>query len=112
MTMGERSSTRGRKDFLLGVTQGVALRAGGPFIQATTMLPSFLFDLSGSYALSGLILTIQKGAYILPQLWGARHLKSMQYKKSVLIGVAGLRGACWAGIALAALLWGEPTPGW
>jgi MFS family permease len=106
----EPASTRDRKNFLLGVTQGVSFHAGSPFIHATTILPTFLFALVGSHALCGFIVTIQQFAQVIPQLWGARHINHMPYKKPFLIGVAVFRVACWVGIAVAALIWGTSNP--
>lgn len=106
----EQPSVRDRKNFSLGVTQGVALHAGSPFIQATTILPTFLFAVSGSHALCGFILTIKRFSQVFPQLWGARYISTMRYKKPVLMGVAGLRSACWAVIAAASLSWGLSHP--
>lgn len=105
----EKTSTTHRKNFQLGVAQGVFVKAGSSFVQATTILPTFLYALVGSHALCGLILTIQKLGQTVPQIWAARYLNSIPYKKPVLIGVAGLRGACWAGIGVTALLWGWGT---
>lgn len=106
----ERTSRPERKNFILGVMQGLFLHAGSPFIHATTILPTFLFALSGSHALCGFVLTIKRFSQIFPQLWGARYINEMQYKKSILIGVAAFRSACWAVIAGAALIWGASNP--
>jgi MFS family permease len=106
----QRVGKKSSRAFLLGVLQGALLHAVNPFIQATTMLPIFLFDLSGSYALSGLILTLQRFARIFPQIWVARFMRSLAYKKPLLVAVAALRAFCWLVIAAAGFLWGRSHP--
>lgn len=106
----ERPPRADRKNFFLGVVQGVSFHAANPFIQAATILPTFLYDLLGSHALCGFIITIQKFAQIAPQLWGARYLNGMLYKKPTLVGAAGVRALCWAAVAAATVFWGKSHP--
>ena len=108
--MLDKASATDRKNFRLGVGQGVFVQAGSSFIRPSTMLVAFIHTLSGSCYLCGLVITVQKLSQILPQLLGARYLKDMLYKKPFLMGVTALRSASWLAIGLAAFFWGESNP--
>lgn len=109
-TLLDKASATDRKNFRLGVGQGVFVQAGSSFIRPSTLLAAFIHTLSGSCYLCGLIITVQKSSRILPQLLGARYLKDMLYKKPFLMGLVALRAASWLAIGLATFYWGTSNP--
>lgn len=57
---------------------------GMAFASPTTVLPSFVSQLTDSPPLVGLVLTIQTGAWLLPQLIAANYLADKARKKPYL----------------------------
>jgi len=74
------------------------------FFGAGTIIPSFLTELGASSAVIGLMSTLQRACWLLPQLFAARYMANKLYKKPAVLWAAGigrslllfLAGVVWA----------------
>ncbi len=74
------------------------------FFSPTTIIPSFLTELGASAATIGLMSTLQRACWLLPQLFAARFMANKPYKKPAILLFAGvgrslllfLAGIVWA----------------
>ena len=62
---------------------------GMAFFGPSTVVPSFLTTLGASSAVIGLLSTLQRAGWLLPQLVGARYLTDKPYKKPFILLPAG-----------------------
>ncbi len=60
------------------------------FIGPSTVIPSFLSAMGASSALIGLMTTLQRAGWFLPQLFAARQLGDKPYKKPYVVAAAGI----------------------
>ncbi len=74
-----------RRNFICFVLDYVFFGVGITFVGQTTVLPSFVSQLTDSAPLIGLISTIQTGAWLLPQLIAASYLADKDRKKPYLL---------------------------
>ena len=74
-----------RRNFICFVLDYVFFGVGLAFISQTTVLPSFVSQLTDSAPLIGLASTIQTGAWLLPQLIAASYLADKDRKKPYLM---------------------------
>ncbi|MBI2940724.1 MAG: MFS transporter [Chloroflexi bacterium] len=77
----------------------------------TTVLPTFVSQLTDSTLLIGLIATAQTGGWLLPQLIAASHVVRLQRKKPFMIAGALPGRLAYLVLALATLLLGTTQPG-
>jgi hypothetical protein len=68
------SNSHYRQNFICFVLDHVFFGVGLAFVSQTTVLPSFISQLTDSAPLIGLASTIQTGAWLLPQLLAASYL--------------------------------------
>jgi len=86
-----------RRNFICFVLDYVFFGVGMAFVSQTTVLPSFISQLTDSAPLIGLASTIQTGAWLLPQLIAASHLADKDRKKPYLLLSAALgRSIFWS----------------
>lgn len=84
---------------------GIALA----FVGQSTVIPGLLTDLGASTALIGLMSTLQRAGWLLPQLVAARYVASKPLKKPYILVPGGISRPLL--LVIAALLWathGEP----
>ena len=81
------------------------------FFSPTTIIPSFLTELGASSATIGLITTLQRACWLLPQLIAARYMANKPYKKPAVLWAAGIGRSLL--FFLAGLVWatGARPPG-
>ena len=79
-----------RRNFICFVLDYIFFGLGLAFVNQTTVLPSFISQLTDSAPLIGLASTIQTGGWLLPQLVGASYLGSKARKKPYLLLFAAL----------------------
>jgi len=83
---------------------------GMAFMSPTTVLPSFVSQLTDSPPMIGLVSTIQTGAWLLPQLIAANHLADKAHKKPYLLLSATLGRLALLLLAGAVFLAGDNSP--
>jgi MFS family permease len=79
-----------RQNFICFVLDYVFFGVGMAFVSQTTVLPSFISQLTDSAPLIGLASTIQTGAWLLPQLIAASYLADKDCKKPYLMVPAAI----------------------
>lgn len=84
---------------------------GMAFASPTTVLPSFVNQLTDSPPMIGLVLTIQTGAWLLPQLIAANYLADKAHKKPYLLLPAALSRSVLLLLAVVVFLAGDSSPG-
>jgi len=80
-----------RRNFLCYVADWVIFVAGMTFVSQTTVLPSFVDQLTDFAPLIGLASTIPNGVWLLPQILAANYVASSARKKPWVMGM-GLAG--------------------
>ena len=76
---------------------------GMAFFGPTTVIPSFFTALGASATIIGLLSTLQRAGWLLPQLFAARYLADKPYKKPYIVVPAATSRALLMG--LVALIW-------
>ncbi|MEE8162724.1 MAG: hypothetical protein V3T92_01710, partial [Anaerolineae bacterium] len=84
------SNSHYRRNFVCFVLDYVFFGTGMAFVSQTTVLPSFISQLTDSAPLIGLASTIMTGAWLLPQLIAASYLADKERKKPYLMLPAAL----------------------
>ncbi len=104
------SNSHYRRNFICFVLDYVFFGTSMAFVSQTTVLPSFISQLTASAPLIGLASTVQTGAWLLPQLIAASYLADKARKKPYLLLFAALgRPVFWL-LAGALFLAGEHAP--
>ncbi len=104
------SNSHYRQNFICFVLDYVFFGVALAFVSQTTVLPSFISQLTDSAPLIGLASTIQTGAWLLPQLMAASFLADKARKKPYLLLFAALgRPVFWL-LAGVLFLVGERAP--
>ncbi len=80
-----------RRNFACFVADWVGFVTGMAFVSYTSVIPSFVNQLTDFAPLIGLASTIPNGLWLLPQLFAANYVASIQWKKPWVIGM-GLVG--------------------
>jgi MFS family permease len=79
-----------RRNFLCLATDFGFFGIAMAFIGPSTVIPSFLSALGASSAMIGLMTTLQRAGWFLPQLFAARQLGDKPYKKPYVVAAAGI----------------------
>jgi len=99
-----------RRNFICFVLDYVFFGVGMAFVSQTTVLPSFISQLTDSAPLIGLASTVQTGAWLLPQLIAASYLADKDRKKPYILLPAALgRPVFWL-LAGVLFLASDPAP--
>lgn len=85
------------KTFILGVVNGVLFNLAEALIGGTTVLPTFISNITASKVLIGLSGTMGNAGWFMPQLVVANLIEHVRRKKPVYV---------WAGIVRIAMIWG------
>lgn len=93
-----------RRNFLLGVCNGILFNLSGALTETSLVLSWFASQLTGSNFLIGLIGPIRDGGWFLPQLLVSGYLQRQRRKLPWYNAVAVVRGISWGLMALAIFL--------
>ena len=99
-----------RRNFNAFLLHGVFLTVAGVFSQITTIQSSFVFALTGSSLLAGVLFAANRIGTIVPQLFLAPIIQKRRYKKLFLIAAVLIRGASWLLIAAITFAFGGSHP--
>jgi MFS family permease len=99
-----------RRNFICFALDYVFFGVGMAFVSQTTVLPSFISQLTDSAPLIGLASTIQTGAWLLPQLIAASYLADKDRKKPYLMMPAAVGRPIYCLLAGVLFLAGDRTP--
>lgn len=84
-----------KRNFLSGLLHGTFFKFGSAFSHENSILPAFIYSLTGSPLLVGLLATLRRFGLIAPQLFFASFLESKKYKRPYLVGVLYIRALMW-----------------
>ena len=80
MDTASTASPTARRNFTLGVMNGLLYITAETVMDPTLVMVAFLSHLTNSPLLLGLVLPIRDGAWSLPQLWVSGYLQSVPHK--------------------------------
>ena len=100
-----------RHNLICFLLDSIFFGIGMAFASPTTILPSFVSQLTDSPPMIGLVLTIQSGAWLLPQLIAANYLADKAHKKPYLLLPAALGRSVLLLLAAVVFLAGDSSPG-
>lgn len=104
------SNSHYRRNFVCFVLDYVFFGTGLAFVSQTTVLPSFVSQLTDSAPLIGLASTIMTGAWLLPQLIAASYLADKERKKPYLMLPAAIGRPVFLLLAGVLFLAGDRSP--
>jgi hypothetical protein len=90
-----------RRNYRLGVANGVLFALGDAFSSANLVLALLVRQLGGSLALVGLLPALQTGGFLLPQLLVGGRLQAMAYKLPLYRRAAVARMIAWLALTAA-----------
>ena len=93
-----------RRNFILGVLNGVSYSTGMAFTSATVVLPWYVSQLTQSNVLIGILPAMQMGGWALPQLLLINYMQRQRYKLKYYQRSAVVRSTCWALLAAVVLI--------
>jgi MFS family permease len=99
-----------RKNFILNISEGGLYMASGAFISAQTVMPALITRLGGSNVAVGAIgVTVYVGVF-LPQIFAARYVETLPWKKPWAITFGLLQRLVILLIGLSVLIFGSSRP--
>ncbi|MFQ5813031.1 MAG: MFS transporter [Anaerolineae bacterium] len=98
-----------RRNFSLGVLNGAFFNLFSALVDPSLVLSWFVSQLTTSNFLIGLIMPIQNGGWLLPQLLVSGYLQRRQRKLPFYAHMAGARVAIWGLMTLAVFLIEDPA---
>lgn len=93
-----------RRNFILGVCNGVFYVTGMAFTSATVVLPWYVSQLTQSNVLIGILPALHLGGWALPQLLLINYMQRQPRKLKFYRRSAVVRSTCWGSLALVVLL--------
>jgi MFS family permease len=99
-----------RRNFASLVGDWVAFEAGLAFASYTTVIPSFINQITDFAPLIGLATTIPNGAWLLPQLMAANYVGSRKRKKPWVVALSSLGRPMYFLVVLTILIAGGRYP--
>ncbi|MBM2840306.1 MAG: hypothetical protein HW412_834 [Bacteroidetes bacterium] len=99
-----------RRNFLINIAEGLLFIAGAAFISSQTVLPALVSRLGGGNIAVGSVAVIMWVGLFLPQVFAARYVETLPWKKPWAIWVGGIQRAFILGLGLSILLFGESNP--
>jgi hypothetical protein len=92
-----------RHNFIMGVLNGAIFQFGVAFVDATTVLPVFIKTFTSSDFIVGLVSSVRRSGWYLPQLPMAGYLEQRPYKMKYYLGGNAIRlGLVWLFIPILA----------
>lgn len=105
--MQARSDDRERRNFLLNLAEGALFLAGGAFISVQTVLPALVTRLGGGNIAVGSVSVAMWMGLFLPQVFAARYVQTLAWKKPWALGFGALQRTAVALIGATLLLAGD-----
>ncbi|RMH63097.1 MAG: MFS transporter [Calditrichaeota bacterium] len=99
-----------KRNMLAGVWHGTFVKFGTAFSQENSVLPSFIYSLTGSQLLVGLLSTIQRIGVVVPQIFLAHFLSRRPCKKKYLVFAIFTRASVWFFMGLAVWFLADTAP--
>lgn len=99
-----------RRNFIGGLWHGAFLALGMALTQPTTIISAFIAGLTGSTIWVGGLATVLTVASALPQLFAARWMAPVAFKKPYLLGAIYLRVLSWGTLAWLIYAIGDRQP--
>ena len=97
-----------RHNFIMGVLNGAIFQFGVAFVDPTTVLPVFIKSFTGSDFIVGLVSSVRRSGWYLPQLPMAGYLERNPYKMKYYLGGNAIRlGLVWLFIPILAVYGAE-----
>lgn len=93
----------------LGIVQGLLLYVNTGLHDAQTVIPAFLYAITGSNTFVGLASTLGHFTNSVPQLFGISLVEHLPIKKHAMLRFGWMSSACWAVISLATFFLSERT---
>ncbi|HED11078.1 MAG TPA: MFS transporter [Caldithrix abyssi] len=110
-TNGRTSWPNEKRNIIAGIWHGTFFKFGSAFSQENSILPSFIYSLTGSQILVGLLSTIQRIGVVAPQLLLAHFLSRRPCKKKYLVGAIYLRSLVWFIMGFVVWFLADSNPG-
>jgi predicted MFS family arabinose efflux permease len=111
MSFGDTAARHYRRNAFLLTAGNIWFGVGLAFVSLSTVLPSFVRQLTDSTVLVGLATTVMRGGWFLPQLLAASWVRRHTTKKPLVIGPAMIgRPTFWV-TAVATVLFADRNPG-
>src|SRR5260221_7064056 len=98
-----------RRNFTLGVLNGLFFGLGETLIDPTLVMAAFVSRLTHSELWVGLVASILDYTWFLPQFWVAGHLQSQPLKMPLYKLTAYIRAVAWLALSAAIFFFREPT---
>ncbi len=89
-----------KRNFSLGIANGILVNFGMAFIEPFTVLPVFITRLGGSSFLVGLVSALHGAGWFLPQVFVSRIVEAKRLVLNIYRKTAVLRILCWTGVTL------------
>ncbi|MER3523647.1 MAG: hypothetical protein C4326_06140 [Ignavibacteria bacterium] len=99
-----------RRNFILNVVEGALFASSGPLLSAQTVLPALVARLGGSNVAVGSLGLVMWMGLFLPQIFAARHVEMVPWKKPWAIGFGMAQRMMVLLMGFAVLLFGDRTP--
>ncbi len=93
-----------RRNFLLGVINGICFSTGFAFTSPTVVLPWYVSQLTSANVLVGLLPTLQMGGWFLPQLLFTRIIQRRSRKLPFYRASVFIRSCAWGLLTIVVLL--------
>ncbi|MGI6643746.1 MAG: MFS transporter [Bacillota bacterium] len=100
----------GIKNRIAFILDGAGFNTGGAFLEANTVLPTYVSTLTNSPLLIGLVSTTRNFGYLIPQIFVARYMEKLPNKKPLMIKAGWVMRTAAFGLAFSALF-SRNTPG-
>jgi MFS family permease len=98
-----------KRNFALGIANGALFTLAETLIDPTLVLTWFLARLSASNLLIGWVVPLRDAGWFIPQLFTARHLDRLPYKRPTYSAAALVRSVAWLTMAIVALTQRDPA---
>lgn len=102
-------SNTARRNFWLGVLNGLFFLLGETLIDPTLVIAAFVSRLTTSALWVGLVVPLLDGAWFLPQLWVSGYLQSQPRKMPLYRSTAVVRSIAWSLLTASIFLVKEPA---
>ncbi|HID39103.1 MAG TPA: MFS transporter, partial [Calditrichaeota bacterium] len=99
-----------KRNFLAFLFHGVFLNMATAFSQLTTIQSSFVYLITGSSLLSGVLFAANRAGMIIPQMFLAPIIEKRAYKKIFLLLAVSIRGVSWLAIAVVTYFYADTHP--
>ena len=99
--------THFKRNYLLGIANGILFNIAFTFISGSTILPAFLSRLTSSSFLIGAVASLEEIGWLLPQHFVAGFVQSRKRRKTIYIVMAIFRSIVFGLLALSVFLLAE-----